>query len=556
MRKKILIIIVSIVALFVYLFRFIMVNRGFNTLYDEAHFLLALREAKMGQISGGTQWNLLAVKLFPFVDLSYKINAYIINLCISLVMATLVSIVSAYIHVKKYGVQNRFKTWFVYFVVCLLVYMLFLHANQEFTYVSLQVLLFTIEVSLFALGLYCDKLWKRRLCSMALGGVSALSVFVILPSGICVLFSWVLLTIVMEWKNVKEIVLQLLCFVVGIFIGLALFHLCVVNLTLVFEKMQETAKNITSLQRGYDLNSFVKNIIRFIRDIVMCFVMVVGAWFISYKVKNNGRFWKLIGDGMFLLFVLYMYRYQKSLTVTSSMLCMTIAAVPVLLNCLNGPIKDYKRTIYAFFLFVFPLIATLGTNIYVGSRIGCFVFSWVLLYVEMYDELRKNLGQNTILFVSISVVIIMAQLLLLKKWEADENAFQLKHKNTPMDGLYLRSTQVEFFDKFFDIVETYNFSQDSSIVMGFNEEMAAIYVMDPKKWIAPYGLYDFLYDDKYSHIEQPDFMLWPERWDAELTGSERCYWDWDDYDVYHIGTPDPVSYINTNNMLYCRKCLK
>ena len=72
-----------------------MVSRGFNTLYDEAYFLLALQDAKLGVIDGGTQWNLLAVKLLPFVNLSSKANAYIVNIVVSLIMAALMAVAAS-----------------------------------------------------------------------------------------------------------------------------------------------------------------------------------------------------------------------------------------------------------------------------------------------------------------------------------------------------------------------------------------------------------------------------------------------------------------------------
>ena len=46
---------------------------GFFTAYDEAYFLLKLQEAyDMSCITGKSQWNLIAVHWFPYLDLTSK----------------------------------------------------------------------------------------------------------------------------------------------------------------------------------------------------------------------------------------------------------------------------------------------------------------------------------------------------------------------------------------------------------------------------------------------------------------------------------------------------
>lgn len=554
MKNKFFAAFMFVAVIIVYVLRFLLVKRGFNTFYDEASFLLSLQDAKNGIISGGSQWNHLAVKMFPFIDLTLKSNAYIINLCISLIAAVLLSVVTGFVHVRSYGIQHRFETWVCYFGVYLLVMMLFINDNQEFTYVSLQMLLFAIALSLFVISYSFRSLWKRRICRLMLGMVSVFSVFVILPSGICMLCCWALLIIIMEWKNPKEIVFQLLLFLIGVFFGLLLFHFCVANLVNVVEKMRETASSITTLHRGYDFTSFVSNICYFIRDFVMCFMMVIGAWFVHMKIANKGSLWRWLGYGLFLLLIITIYVYQKKPVFTESMLCMAIAAIPVFLTLTSGWTEDYnRRKVYVVFLFCFPLIASLGTNLSIGNRIGCFLFSWVLLYEELCHEQRRNIDRVGLYVIPIFVVIMLSQIPMIKSLVNDENAFQMKHNNTPMSCLYLKSIQVEFLDKVIDICEDYQYNPDSSIIFGFNEDLAALYVLGAKKRINPYGIGDFLYDHQYSHITQPDFIILPKRWINILKDSDRCFWSWEEYDVYDIGTPNPVDYLDTDKQIYCKK---
>ena len=51
---------------------------GFFTAFDEAYFLLKLQEAyDMSSITGKSQWNLIAVHWFPYLDLTSKVNSYL-----------------------------------------------------------------------------------------------------------------------------------------------------------------------------------------------------------------------------------------------------------------------------------------------------------------------------------------------------------------------------------------------------------------------------------------------------------------------------------------------
>lgn len=554
MKKKIPVVILAAIVVFIYIFRLLMVNRGFNTLYDEAFFLLALQDAKLGVIDGATQWNLLAVKLLPFVNLSSKANTYIVNIVISLIMAALMAVATSYIHIKKYGEQNRLRIGTCYFLVSMTVSLLFLYYNQEFTYVSLQALLFVLSMNLFIYGIYCDSIWKQRLLVLALGAVAIWPFFVILPSGLCMLFCWPLLLIVLEWKNWRKIAFCLLFYIIGVVFGLVVFHFCIVDLTIVFEKMRATASHITSSVRGYDPLSFIKNIVVFIRDFVLVFVVVYGAWCVWNRMEFGGRFKMVLSVGLFLLLVMLIYLFQEKALYTSSMLCMAIAAIPLfLVITIKRNSIDYKKAIYAFFLFAFPLIASLGTNLYLGQRVGCFVFSWIILYVELYDEIKPSLRKNGVLLLSVYGVIIIAQLALFRTWGHNDNVFHLKHENTPMSDLYLNSNQVGYFDKVIDICEKYNYSPDSSVVFGFNEDLATMYALGARIRIAPYGLEDFLFDDTYLQTPQPDFIFIPKRWFNEVNESKNRNWEWNDYDVYEVGTPDPFDYFDTNKKLYCKK---
>ena len=87
---------------------------GFFTAYDHAYFLLKLKEGyTLSSITGKSQWNLIAVHWFPFLDLTSKVNSFLassILMWFSILIMTLTCCV-IYDKKKNYEISICWSLW-------------------------------------------------------------------------------------------------------------------------------------------------------------------------------------------------------------------------------------------------------------------------------------------------------------------------------------------------------------------------------------------------------------------------------------------------------------
>ena len=89
---------------------------GFFTAYDEAYFLLKLQEAyDMSCITGKSQWNLIAVHWFPYLDLTSKVNSYLASSILIWASILVITITSCILFDKKRIIKYLALAWLFMF---------------------------------------------------------------------------------------------------------------------------------------------------------------------------------------------------------------------------------------------------------------------------------------------------------------------------------------------------------------------------------------------------------------------------------------------------------
>ena len=89
---------------------------GFFTAYDEAYFLLKLQEAyDMSCITGKSQWNLIAIHWFPYLDLTSKVNSAWAGSILIWFTTIVVTITSCVLFDKKRVVKYFALAWLFLF---------------------------------------------------------------------------------------------------------------------------------------------------------------------------------------------------------------------------------------------------------------------------------------------------------------------------------------------------------------------------------------------------------------------------------------------------------
>lgn len=521
-------------------------DKGFFTFYDDAYFLLKAKEVGEGVITGKSQWNFIAVKWFPYWDLSSKVLSNMAGYVLVLAAAINAAIASA----VAFGKNGFIK----YLAICALV---LLPEAGQITYVTLQSFLLCASISAFLVYWKSDNRWLRFGMLLIAGFMAGLSLFVIMPGGFLTLAYYAVLVLILNRGKIYRGIAELGVGLGGVIICLAYMHNCICPLDKIVEAMRFTASYFTKTGYHYDPFSFAVAIGLFLRDCIFIFVFYIGAYYLSKKVRLNGFAW--IGGAMYLLLVFVYIHYQKKPVISPAMFFSSVIILPALFErwtlekCWTALISNDSHV--RIFLFCFPLIAAMGTNTALSSRITCFLVAWAFLWF--------NRNMDTKWYVTLAAILIM--LLPLAKGTYDsfkdnENRVYFTRGNKHFAKIAITEKQKDYYDKVYDLVTEYGFKPDSSVVFTAMFDYATVYAFDAKLSSNFHQVNNFLYWDANSML-RPDFIILCG-WDELVIGDKlkTVGWGWpEDFDAYKMGTPE-VTVLQSAQIeqrtIYCRRSNK
>lgn len=536
-----------IAAISIYVFRIVYRNVGFNTLYDEAYFLFKLSDAYNGIIAGDTQWNFITIHLFPYLNLYDKADAYLANILLHIASVVVITTATCY---KKNG-----ETWLKYSALYSTVYTLSVHVNQELTYVSLMVFFLTLIVSLCLILRRCEKRLEIALCCVVIGFVVPWTFLSILPSGALILLSIFILLLIYYWGEWDKFGISVASGISGIFIGLIFIHFFIINLGDTFAAMQVTASYISTTHRGYDPLSFVKQILvvgkGWILTIVICSILYTITLLFN---KVNHKWLTIIGGCAYVIAVLAFYIYHPYIKTTEALLFSTIGILPILFHfkLIKEKIQKKDFVIYCLLL-AFPVIASMGTNVYLGQRMGCFMFTYVILIMLLSDKLaiRKEVA-----IVAILVLLAPSYKMMYETLSHKDAMVYYQNMDSPISNILLEPSQAEYFERIDSILTANQIDKNLDYALAVNEDYATLYTLNIRNRIMPYGAEDIIYTTKYdSIIPQCIFIAkWEVDMVVEQTNNKWRMWGFPkDYEVYKVGSPDAYRGGDTDRLLYIKK---
>lgn len=535
-----------------------LIDMGFNTHNDEAYFLMKLGDAYNGIIDGSSQWNLIAIKIFPYLNLTDKLQAYTASFllciidCILIIGATMVLS------------PNRSKMWLPIIVFTMVLYGGF----GDFTYVNLMVLFLICSLTLFLFMLKTKHQVLRLLFAVGTGISSALAILTILPGGLLVLAAYALTLLVLYWKEWKNLIIAYIGGVLGIGLGILLVHFYVADVSSIYEAMKVTAATITQNGRGYDPYTFMVHIYIVLRDWGLTIMIIGSLYFLSVRVQAK---YKQLALPMAILWigVLLTYSYfWRKLHSTPALICSIAILVPWFVQLKDDlqPLKiNWKQQILYVFLLLFPLIASLGTNLPLGLRMGAFVFAWIFLYfIYLQPKLQTNKLHNefgnVLLVLSLLAWLVPAIELVnpvMKKIKGEYAYFQPDYKS-PIADVKLTRQQVEYFYRVDSILETLHFSKEKSTILAFDEDRATCYALCCQSAILPYEPGDLISNPAY-HI-QPDFLLmadWEKDYCIKPHSDILSIWKLEEvYDTINVGSPQCEPGMDWPRKLYFKRTQK
>ena len=522
---------------------------GFFTAYDEAYFLLKLQEAyDMTCITGKSQWNLIAVHWFPYLDLTSKFYSALAATILMWASTIAVTITSCILFDKKRVIK--------YFALAGL---FMFGLGDSIQYVSMQTAVLCWALCAFMLFYKSDIPWKKSIYAVMCGICLGFALFIIIPAALALLACVTLLIIISHWGDWRKTLLYIGSGVVGVLLTCLYVHVVVCPLGDILDAMLFTATYIGKSGYHYDGASFIMQYALFFRDCLFVILAFVGSFWLSKRIEN-----KWIGGIAYVAMILIYTHYQVKPLISPSMFMMSIPLIPFLFGDLaNFKWSDLKKAATWFYIFVFayPLVASFGTNTALSGRIHCFVAAWLFLWFE-YEQKRPQEDYRRV-YAAVLILFAMPLMNVVKAYNNRDDSHHFTRGNKYFAEIALTEKQADYFNNVYDILEEYNFQPKQSAVLTACYDYCCLYAFDAVNAANYHQVQNFAYFPKEKMIE-PDFIFLC-KWDSIVMAKdlEAMPWGWpEEFDKYYVGTPEPdgapwaVHPELETRHLYCRKSLK
>lgn len=523
-------------------------NNGFFTAVDEGYFLLKLREAyEMSAITGKSQWNLIAVHWFPYIDLTNKAYSNLATCILYWVSIIVYTFTSCIIY--------RRERFLFYLAVFFLVYF---RNDFGLNYVPMQASVLGWALCAYMLFRYYENKHIKHFLLVICGFCLCLSCFIIITGAIA-LFPLFLVMIIKNAEKCKSrIASNILFFFGGYFLCLLYVHFIICPLNDIIDAMKDTANYISKSGHGYDGVSFFRSYIAFSCKLMHVVFYVTGVYYVSSLLNNRFASW-----AVYILAVAFYYFKSPIMgEATKSVLFVSLLAIPLLFSVkLTNLFKNIsEEKLHYIFLFLFPIIAPLGTNMGVEARLHGYVVSWLFVFF-LYENKQEYKKYKFLIVPLFLLMLIPVYRLFRDNWNYDDR-FHFTHGSKNFSSVSLTEKQMNYFNRIYRIISKYNYKPNKSVLFTTMYDYSTLYALDAVNSTNFYHTENFHYFDK-SKMISPDFVILCP-YDSILIAKElhAMPWGWpQDFDSYNIGNPETMDEstnmlpdnIFENRKLYCRR---
>jgi hypothetical protein len=526
------------------------VSYNVDSLCDEGYLWLCVQDAMNGNVHGGSLWANMLVAV-----LGKRICSSILSLRFANVVLSILSALLFWLMTRSLFSKDKVSS-FAYLIMILFV--LSPIGGIILCYNGVSRLLLLLACAAVFRMLVSNNGKEDMLWPFVIGFTITLSFFSIPPSAVMVGGSLGLLSVIGLWKQRGKLLKLLIIMIVGAVIALLVTHFFVADLRLVAASMMDTAQTITKVDRGYDSLSFVVRTLLFFRDFLLFLLLSTGIITVALFLKRSGRHW--LASLFFVVSCLMYWHYQEKPNISHGMQLSMLWLLPVICKWYGKQLPPLKQLltfdfILNLFLCLFPILAALGTNVYLGSKMEWFIVPWIMLSYRLgFGEGKMQFRRETLILLS-----LMALFGVYWQFRAIDTSQTVVERGS-LKGMHLNARQEDHFKVVNQIMNDYQFQRGESVVFATQLSMMTVCYLEA----LPVGLY-FQPNDFVAHANEPlpvpDYLFLRE-YDIRLAKEclRKMPWGWpQEFDVYEIGSPDDDSqtvYHIGGRLLYCRHSLK
>lgn len=545
--------VVLMITIYLFISKSLNINSGLDTIYDEGYLLLKLWEARneVGN-HGVSQWAILVSKTF-----GYQLSSNLIFLKIINIFFQILSVIFLIYAVCKCTLKKDYKSsmsigFFHISFISLLLYptlgSLFLYYNP------IQQILFNLIVGSILFYQSANDI-RKNIFLFLCGLFSFLSFLVIPPSGIVVAFLLIAFVFAANDFKIKKTFISSIYYILGIFILAVAYHVFINNLIHVYNDMQVVASSISKTNRGYDIFTFLIKYLVYFKDILLSIIPLVVVSLISVYVHRFNKLFSYIVFISLLILTVNFWPWNKAMYST---MIFFPAFVSIILYFFSSS-KNKTSIFLMIFLFIFPFVALLGTNVYYGGKIVWFFITWgIIPLLILSNDIKFPLFEKyrTFFIFSISIIYLLTPIKSAFTTNTNEYYFK-KYKN--ISEIKITKSQLDYFNRVDSILNIYNFVENKHYMFSTQLDHMTIYAFNAKPNSTYFQPMDFLVDNNSDKLKRPEFMFLT-KFDLDIAEEKLRDTDWgfpDAYDKYYVGTPETYQTgYSTERWLYCLKDLK
>jgi len=551
-----------IIILVLYIYQFLKIDVNLDSIFDEGFIFLKQQTSGIDSVDKGSLFPLIINKLLGIHITSNLLYLRYARYFIHLLSVILFSVISGWYLYKK-GILDTLEKKVLYpFIIFLLGYISL--GGIVISYNILQEFFLIIIIGSFLVATVTT-IRKSFFLFVLIGFFFFFSILTILPSGLLVLACVLVLIGVKCYKEWKIGLICCLGLFVGILLSVFVFNYFILDVRIIYVGISDTAQSITTLNRGYDPFSFILKILLYLRDFYMGVCFMSGILLISLVLQKYTNRWVAIFVFLSSMVIISVYQKKPEIVLTSFLAFPMIVLLGLILketsNIIWKKLFSFEVLVVCF-LFFLPLISSIGTNVYLGSKMGSFILPWGVLLMElMYNEsIKVKYSREIRLLFWLFFLFIVFQPLQsiakdIKNYNQEKFYFD---KEKTISYIQISKEQKNYFENVYTIMKKYNY-QNNNIIFSTQLDHMTIAALGG----APCGLFfqpmDFLAFRNKKSLKKPDFLFLNE-FDLKLMSDSLKTLDWnfpDDYDQYFVGTPETMlTEYSTTRTLYCLKSKK
>ena len=528
---------------------------GFKSYADEAFFVLGLNpEQNLGiqhsQFFQIARFMFRTLSIDPVI-LHSRIMTYV------LMTATLFFFsLASYRWLKKKEQITGF--WGVYISLVFLYGMFIFFSGYEMSlsFNHLHICFVSVMFSMYLLWDLSEQSIVQSVWIFAIGCFSFLAVMNYFPSGLLVSFILFFLILFKEKHSWTGVVLSALIFLAGIGCCAVMYDFLIYPVKSAVNELITSIKNPAFGTGGYDLHSYLEQILEYAGSITTLFLSCCGIYFL-YRINRLQKQWNKKGILWIIICLFGLF-----IVVENKLLRYNLAIVPILFTCIvyymSKPFSPTQvqpkppliHLLQKPIFFLFPILAVQGTNVGINYKILYFAFIWILILTIYLYRIRNTKIKQLLLYLTVGFAFCLSGWSHLHTFSQVRGTFlnskYTVENNRQFNHIRLNQSQIDYFQQIDSLLQAHHFDSKQDRIFALDFDYPALLYLNATNYgglmhhILNMPAYKTVF---FSAANEPDYIL-VFRKNRNLfmkTVVENFEWNFpSDYNEYKIEGPDPA----------------